>query len=76
MVINIDFCTYTYNKKGTRMLETRYSNADTEEFNTIEEARLYCQGVVSGLFAKYAHPAVRMNVFGGKSEEIFAIEES
>lgn len=71
MRINIDFCTYTLNKSGNKMLETRYSNAYEKDFNTIEDARLFCKGVVAGLYAKFSKPAVRMNVVCGKSEEIF-----
>lgn len=71
MVVNIDYCDYTVNKNGTKMLQTRYSNAMREEFSTIEEARLFCQGVVGGLYVRYSKPAVRMKIVGGTVEEIF-----
>lgn len=70
MVVTIDVCTYTC-KNGKNMLTTRYSNWERIEFPDEKDARLYCQGLLSGLRYKYATAAVRMNIVDGGTEEFY-----
>lgn len=67
-----DACTYSYNKRGTRMLTTRYSCWMIEEFDTKEEAHIFARGVVYGMAAKWSRPAVRVRFSDHTEEEITA----
>lgn len=64
----ITLCTQTTNKKGGIILETRYSQWDCQEFNTMEEARAFGHGCVCGLRMKWKSAAVAMRFDDGHEE--------
>lgn len=70
MKATINLCTYTTNQKGGKLLSTRYSMWDEQEFNTIEEARAFGHGVVCGLRYKWQKAACAIRFEDGH-EELF-----
>ena len=66
----IHLCTFATNKKGETMLQTRYSNWDCREFNSMEEAVIFGHGCVCALRCKWVSAAVRMCFDDGKELEI------
>lgn len=64
----IHLCTSTKNKRGGTILETRWSNWDCVEFNTMEEARAFGRGCLCGLRMKWKAAAVAMRFEDGKEE--------
>jgi hypothetical protein len=65
--VTFDLCTYTVNKKGVKMLTTRYSSYDTLFFNDKRDARIFANGLVAGLAFKYKNAAVRLNIVSTES---------
>jgi hypothetical protein len=68
MKIQVTLCTAKANKKGVVMLETRYSQWDTIEVNSIEEARAFGKGVVCGLRYKWQSAACALRFEDGHEE--------
>lgn len=66
-IATFDFCTQSTNKKGVTMLTTRYSNAVSASFPSIQKARIFGQGILNGLFIRYSKPAVRMHITSNHS---------
>ena len=60
--------TYTTNSKGGKIMHTKYSQYDRVEFPSIKEARIYAQGMLSGLRYKWMTAAVAMDIDGKETE--------
>ena len=60
--VTFDLCTYSTNKRGDKMLSTKFSSYDTLFFSTLRDARLFGNGIVLGLSFKYKKAAVRMHI--------------
>lgn len=62
---SITLCTQTTNAKGGIILETRYSQWDVKEFNTMEELEAFGHGCVCGLRIKWKSAAVAIRLDDG-----------
>ena len=68
MKATVILCTYTTNKKDGKMLTTRYSQWDEQEFKTLNEARAFGHGVVCGLRYKWQKAACCLRFDDGHEE--------
>ena len=68
MKVQVTLCTYKVNQRGGKVLETRYSQWDIIEVNSIEEARAFGKGVVCGLRYKWQSAACALRFEDGHEE--------
>ncbi len=68
MKVQVTLCTAKTNAKGGVILETRYSQWDTIEVETLKEARAYGEGIVCGLRYHWKSAACTLRFEDGHEE--------
>jgi len=61
-IAQVDLCTYTTNKNGVKMVETKFSQFDFIKAKTKKELEWFAKGFLSALGYKYSNPAIRLTI--------------